>query len=136
MTYIKKALCSDASTPGGNPGKCEFRVMDLETRKFLYESPLYFYGTNNIAEFLGVVKALEILHLAGDLRPVYTDSMTAITWVKNKRTSTSIDPLKGSEIMLEVNKAIGFLRDNDIKNMVLHWNTKQDGEIPADFGRK
>jgi len=135
-TYIENSICCDASTPGGNPGKVEYKIVDCKTKKVIYHSPLFSYGTNNLGEFLAICKSLEILVKNNDKRPVYSDSATAITWVRNKFVRSTIDAFKGSEIMLEVNNAITFLRENKIPNMVLKWETAEWGEIPADFGRK
>lgn len=60
------------------------------------------------------------------------DSITAITWYRNKQTASSrrCPALQKAEIFLKVMEA----RIKDIE--VLHWDNRLWGEIPADFGNK
>ena len=61
-----------------------------------------------------------------------SDSITAITWYRNKQTASSrrCPALQKAEIFLKVMEA----RIKDIE--VLHWDNRLWGEIPADFGNK
>ncbi len=68
----------------------------------------------------------------GSPRVIYSDSITAITWYRNKQTASSrkCPALQKAEIFLKVMEA----RIKDIE--VLHWDNRLWGEIPADFGNK
>ena len=65
-------------------------------------------------------------------RTIYSDSITAITWYRNKLTASSrrCPALQKAEIFLKVMEA----RIKDVE--VLHWDNRLWGEIPADFGNK
>ena len=70
--------------------------------------------------------------------PIYTDSRTAISWVRReKANSKSIAKGETSERINDlVARAERWLRTNAYSNKILKWETKAWGEIPADFGRK
>ena len=69
--------------------------------------------------------------------PIYTDSVTAIAWVRNKVAKTT-QPRnsKNAELFGLLDDAILWLKSNSYKNPILKWETRIWGEIPADFGRK
>ena len=48
------------------------------------------YGTNNIGEFLAIVHGLALLKQKGFDMPIYSDSVNAIGWVKQKKCKTKI----------------------------------------------
>lgn len=89
--------------------------------------------TNNIGEFLGIVEAVKyILRHPEAPRIIYSDSITAITWYRNKQAASSrrSDELRTAEIFLKVYA----VKIEDIQ--VLHWDNAEWGETPADFGNK
>ena len=63
----------------------EFQGIDLKTGKRLFYSNIG-NKTVNIGEFLGVVEAVKYI-IENDYEPriIYTDSITAISWFKNKK---------------------------------------------------
>ena len=123
-----KGICVDAGTEG-NPGPCFYRGLDLETGKILFEKQLGL-GTNNIAEFLAVCHAIHYVNKHKLNTDIYSDSVTAIAWVRNKQHKSTFD----GEVSKRLNKACEFLKNNNI--IIKKWLTKEWGEIPADFGRK
>ena len=48
------------------------------------------YGTNNIGEFLAIVHGLALLKQKGFDMPIYSDSVNAISWVKQKKCKTKL----------------------------------------------
>ena len=69
--------------------------------------------------------------------PVYSDSRTAIAWVRKKAVNTNLVRSPKNEKLFElVDRALKWLRENEWPNRVLKWETAHWGEIPADFGRK
>lgn len=110
----------------------EFQGIDLKTGKRLFYSNIG-NKTVNIGEFLGVVEAVKYI-IENDYEPriIYTDSMTAISWFKNKKTASKkkCKDLQKAEIFL---KALSW----DVDTIqVKHWDNKSWGETPADFGNK
>lgn len=109
-----------------------YRGVDIKTgNEIFYES--LGNKTVNIGEFLGVVAAIKyIIENKYNPRIIYTDSLTAITWVSNKKTaSKKCSPdLKRAEIFLKV-------MASEIDTIeIIHWNTSEWGEIIADFNEK
>lgn len=118
----------------GNPGRMEYRGVDTATKKVIFHGGPYQNSTNNIGEFLALVHGLAYMVKINDTRPVYSDSQTAMTWVRNKEVYSSID--WSNKSMQVVNRAIKWLHNVEYPNEILKWHTKIWGEIPADFGRK
>lgn len=157
--YIKRSTASFASTPkkdiaaplpaavlenslavdaacSGNPGAMEYQGVHVASRQQIFHfGPVY--GTNNIGEFLAIVHGLALLKQKGFDMPIYSDSVNAINWVKQKKCKTKLprEP-KTEELFLLIERAEKWLRENTYTTKILKWETKQWGEIPADFGRK
>jgi ribonuclease HI len=118
-------------------GDMEYQGIDLQTKTLLFRKGPFFDGTNNIGEFLAIVHALALLKKYNSEVPVYTDSKTAMSWVKAKKANTKLDPTpRNSELFELLERAEKWLKENNYKNKVLKWETKAWGENPADFGRK
>jgi ribonuclease HI len=133
---IAESLAVDAAC-SGNPGRLEFRGVDLRSGKELFRQGPYKKGTNNIGEFLAIVHALMLLEKKGSTLPVYTDSETAIAWVKKKLCNTELEAGKMNAPLFElIDQAEDWLAGHKKTNPVLKWDTKAWGEIPADFNRK
>ena len=94
-------------------------------------------GTNNIGEFLAIVHALAMLKKQNSNKIIYTDSMTAISWVKNKKAKTKLEPTKRNDKIFDlINRAEQWLQKNSYFTPIIKWKTEVWGEIPADYGRK
>lgn len=122
----------------GNPGLMEYRGVDTETGDQIFHQGPFKQGTNNIGEFLGLVHALALLQKKKQFDlPIYTDSRTALAWVRNKKVKTTLKQTRNNKILFELmRRAIDWLKTNTYRNQILKWDTKNWGEIPADFGRK
>jgi len=121
----------------GNPGVMEYQGVETASKRRLFHGGPYPEGTNNIGEFLAIVHGLGYLKKYGLSIPVYTDSKTAIAWVRKKKANTKIVPNKRNAELLElIIRAEDWLHNNNWDNPILKWETKEWGEIPADFGRK
>lgn len=135
--YIAESISVDAAC-SGNPGVMEYQGVITGSGKQIIKSKIYPVGTNNIGEFLAVVHALRHLSALNDTKtPIYTDSISAIAWVRNKRVKTSLPHNADTEMLYkDINSAIDWLYDNDYQNQILKWDTRAHGESKADFGRK
>jgi ribonuclease HI len=81
------SIAVDAAS-SGNPGVMEYQGVDTRTRKKLFSQGPFPQGTNNIGEFLAIVHALAYLKERNSDRIVYTDSRTAMSWVRKKSCNT------------------------------------------------
>lgn len=118
-------------------GDMEYQGVDLLTSRNVFHKGPFYDGTNNIGEFLAIVHALALLHKHGSDAPVFSDSRTAISWVKKKKANTKLEQTpRNSELFTLLERAESWLRTHTYKNPVLKWETEWWGENPADFGRK
>ena len=133
--FNKESWAVDAAC-SGNPGPMEYRGVDNATGQQIFHlGPLR--GTNNIGEFLAIVHALALLKQQGSNRPVYSDSVNAIGWVKQKTARTKLPRTADTEsVWVLIDRAVVWLRNNTYTNPILKWETQYWGENPADFGRK
>lgn len=130
-SYCVDAACS------GNPGRLEYRGVYTHTGKEIFRRGPYAHGTNNVGEFLAIVHILNLLKKMGMNQPVYSDSETAIVWVKQKICKTQLKPTeRNQELFKLISRAEIWLAQNENHNEILKWDTHAWGEIPADFGRK
>ena len=58
-------------------------------------------------------------------------------WVKNKKCGTNLERDSRNNRLFElISRAENWLKNSTYNNLILKWETKAWGEIPADFGRK
>jgi len=134
---ITDSICVDAAC-SGNPGDLEYRGVETLSRKQLFHQGPFKEGTNNIGEFLAIIYALAALKKVGNAHTViYSDSQTAISWVKNKKVKTTLARTPGNRPLFEqVDRAEKWLKESTFETRILKWDTISWGENPADFGRK
>ena len=133
---ILNSLCVDAAC-SGNPGKLEYRGVRCEDGKELFHMGPFPEGTVNIGEFLAVVHGLALLKKHNVNVPIYSDSRTALAWVRDKRIRTNLPRNTVNAKLFDlVDRALLWLNNNTYTTPVLKWHTELWGEIPADFGRK
>ena len=130
------AICVDAAS-SGNPGIMEYQGVDMLTKKVLFKKGPYKNTTNNIGEFLALVHGIAYLEKTKKSKIIYSDSKTAISWVKKKKCKTTLKKnSENKEVFDLISRAIKWLNENKYNVNILKWDTKLWGEIPADFGRK
>lgn len=115
----------------------EYQGVETATKKLLFRKGPFAGATNNIGEFLALVHGLSYLKLKNSNIPVYTDSITAIAWVRTKKHKSIVLPTEANALVFDLLiRAENWLQNNTFDNPIIKWNTKFWGEIPADFGRK
>lgn len=134
--YEPKSISVDAAC-SGNPGPMEYQGVYTETGQVLFHyGPIM--GTNNIGEFLAIVHGLAYLKEKGlHSMPIYSDSQTAIKWVRMKKANTTLAVNSKTEQVWElIHRAEQWLNSNSYSNPIIKWETEIWGESKADFGRK
>lgn len=133
---IYDSISVDAAC-SGNPGALEYQGVDTQTGDRIFHVGPLENGTNNIGEFLAIVHALALLKQQNSDIPIYSDSATAIGWVKKKKANTQLEQSRKTEhVWSLIKRAEKWLQQNTYTNKIYKWETKEWGEIKADFGRK
>lgn len=135
--YIPYSISVDAAS-SGNPGTVEYQGVWTHNKKQIFHGGPFEQGTNNLGEFLAIVHALALLDKQEKYDiPIYSDSKTAMAWIRNKKVKTTLErDQKNKEIFELVDRALVWIQTHQIRNKILKWETRKWGEIPADFGRK
>lgn len=130
------SISVDAAS-SGNPGIMEYQGVDTKSKKALFKQGPFPEGTNNIGEFLAIVHGLAYLKKRNSNRIIYSDSRTAMSWVRKKKCNTKlVENAKNRSLFELVRRAENWLAVNSYNTPLVKWETKAWGEIPADFGRK
>lgn len=134
--FIIPSISVDAAC-AGNPGVLEYQGVNTETKEVLFAQGPFPEGTVNLGEFLAIVHGLAYLKKLDCPYPLYSDSRTAIAWVRNRAIKTTLERNAGTEELFKmVDNAIAWLKGNQYATKVLKWETEDWGENPADYGRK
>jgi len=133
---ILDSLAVDAAS-SSSTNEVEYKGVYVKTGNVIFIKGPFKDGTNNIGEFLALVHAIAYCKQRKIELPIYSDSRTAISWVRRKTTKTKqVRTESNRELFDLIERAENWLSANTYSNKVLKWETKAWGEIPADFGRK
>ena len=139
---VSPAIAVDAAC-AGNPGKMEYQGVFVDfgtqpaTTVNLFKSKVFENGTNNIGEFLAIVHALAWMKQKRVQYPIYSDSVNAQKWVREKKCKTKLQRNEINDYLFQlIERAEFWLNNNAIEVPIIKWKTDIWGEIPADFGRK
>ncbi len=145
------SLVVDAACNNPSGGIVEYRCCRIQENKKVV--PVFSYGpfnggSNNIGEYIALVKALEWLksgHYDSSesyISMVYSDSSVALKWVTGGGgCNTTLDPdIICPELKTEIKLCDKLVKDPEFltfaQKMCKKWLTEEWGEIPADYGRK
>lgn len=127
---VVDAACS------GNPGPTEYQGFFFPGKVLIFKMDVG-QANNNIGEFLAIVHAQAWMMKNGYQLPVFSDSITAMSWVKHKKVKSELPRISKTENAWNlVDRAIIWLNSNPLTGPVYKWETEHWGENPADFGRK
>jgi len=123
----------------GNPGRMEYRGVELMTGREIFRVGPFEKSTNNIGEFLAIVHALSLQQQMGIRKTIYSDSVTGMAWVRNRKVKTQLTRSAANERSFQMmERALSWLNSHPVSSYpkILKWDTDRWGEVPADFGRK
>ena len=120
----------------GNPGPMEYQAIDLATgARVFHFGPMK--GTNNIGDFLAIVHALALMTKKGESHTIYSDSVSGMAWVRNRKVKTQLARNSETEpVFRMMERALSWLNTPSYNTKILKWDTDRWGEVPADFNRK
>jgi ribonuclease HI len=139
---IAESISVDAAFDGE---VMEYKGVYTKTKQEIFKMGPFENATNNIGEFLAIVHALALLKKQErsepfafpENLPVYSDSVTAIHWVKTRKANTKLKRTPENESLFYlIQRAEKWLNENRYYNRLLKWETRAWGENPADYGRK
>jgi ribonuclease HI len=137
----KMALTVDAAY-SSSTGKGECRAVLIPCGREMFRAGPWGNTTNNIMEFIAIAKGLKWIHRRAIRIPLFTDSAIAISWVRDGGICrTTHRPPKGTIAHSEMEKAEAWLKEiirtfPEMIDLIKKWDTREYGEIPADFNRK
>lgn len=136
--YPKKGISVDGGCVPNPGGLLEFNGVDLETGEVVFDyTTKTTTGTNNVSEFLAIATAIKYLIENKDgVGAIYSDSMTAIAWIRHKHCRTTYRNKPMMKIVRNVEKYLKSNKDAVKRIDVAHWKKKLWGEPPSDYGRK
>ena len=121
----------------GNPGRMEYRGVELMSGREIFRVGPFEKSTNNIGEFLAIVHALALMQKTGENHTIYSDSVTGMAWVRNRKIKTQLSREPANEQCFKMmERALSWLNTHQYPAKILKWQTERWGEVPADFGRK
>jgi len=133
----KHSICVDAACKG-NPGRLERRCVRTSDQKELFHSLVYDEWTVNIGEYIALLRGMKRLIDQGhEDRCIYSDSRTAMARVRNGKHRSQLNRVNRNMKLKHAleQRELWFIQTKP-KIEVKKRNTKDRGEIPADFGRK
>ena len=113
--------------------------MEIDGGKQLFHAGPFADGTNNVGEFLAIVRGMDYLSKHKLNWPIYSDSENAIAWVRAGKCNTKLARLSTNTMLFElIARAEQTLSGSRTLRVpqILKWETEDWGENPADFGRK
>ena len=132
---ILPSISVDAAC-SGSPGPLEYRGVLTKTAEEIFRVGPFPDGTNNVGEFLAIILAMDWLITKKLDMPIYSDSASAMSWVRAGKCNTKLERLPSNKLLFDfIGRAEEALKTYP-KFKILKWDTKVWGEIPADFGRK
>ena len=104
-------------------------------RFFSNQSPFYKYILYNYTLKSHAVSIS--LEKNGVKYTIYSDSRNAMLWIANKKCKTKLERTgRNDEVFNLIERAERWLSTHSFRTKIVKWETKDWGEIPADFGRK
>ena len=113
--------------------------MYLPSRRVIFEMGPFPKGKRiTSGEFLAIVHALALIEKQGSPQLViYSDSQTALGWVRKKRCKTLLERTAETAPLFDlIERAERWLQTHTYTTPLYKWDTVRWGEIPADYGRK
>lgn len=137
MGIDMEGIAVDAACKGV-PGPMEYQGVEIGSEINLFHQGPFPDGTNNIGEFLALVHALALMKACNQPdRTIYSDSRIAMGWIRQGKCKTKAAKTSANARIFQlIGRAEKWLKENELTNPVVKWETKEWGEIPADFGRK
>ena len=121
----------------------EYRGVLLPSKAEVFRGGPWDHCTNNTMEYLAAVRGIRWISSRGIRIPIYTDSNTALKWVKDDPECvcrTTAPPPSDSAVADELRRARTWMRARadraKLVSCLRKWDTEALGEIPADFDRK
>ena len=105
--------------------KMEYQGVDTKTGKKIFRQGPFEESTNNIGEFLALVHGLALLKEKKSDRIIYSDSRTAMSWVRKKAVKSKLERTEKNKPVFDlVDRALNWLHKNRYSTVIVKWETK------------
>ena len=133
-----RRICVDASCLKNHV--VEFRAVDMDSGEELFRRGPFHHSSNNVGEALAIVLALAWVQKEKiEEFLVFSDSFCAITWVRNRKFNTALEPRSDNKDTFEMIRIAESLLEGFPLSVIMavqKWDSRRLGDIPADYGRK
>lgn len=133
-------ICCDASciNNGREDSVGSFKIVRFETDETLYESHAYYGSTNNMMEYMALLKTMIMCKRNGWDYDIYTDSLIAMYWLyQNTEKSKLKDWMDSIDLeQLDHFENMVYSDKSSFRNRIFFWDNQFFGEIPADLDGK
>ena len=84
-----------------------------------------------------ILKPIILMANLGERHTIYSDSVTGMSWVRNRKVKTQLKRDASTEKSFQMmERALSWLNTHSYDVKIRKWDTDRWGEVPADFGRK
>lgn len=133
-------ICCDASCTNNGRRNSEgsFKIVKFDTDETLYESHIYYGTSNNMMEYMALLKTMIMCNKNGWDYDIYTDSIIAMMWLyRNSENSKFKDWMDDVDLeQLNHFEKTVYSNKSNFKNRIMFWDNFAFREIPADLDGK
>jgi ribonuclease HI len=118
-------------------GVAGYRGIQVGTRDQIFKVAKTHINNDSVAHFLAICHCLAFCKKYDLFTPIYCSSIEAVTWVHQRRSDRSLSKLNLPEETTHLlDRANQWLRQNEWKNPILHWDIDNWGQIPEPILKK
>ncbi len=109
-------------------GEVEIKAVHTGSKQLIFwKGPLH-DGTPDIAEFIAIVETLKYLKSRKLTMPVYSESATALNWVRYRHATPALPRRQSNtELYQRFDECMAWLQDHAYYNRILKWDAESWG---------
>ncbi len=117
-------------------GEVEISAIHTGSGQLIFWKGPFHDGTPDMAEFIAIVETLRYLKPRKLSIPVYSESATALNWVRDRHARPALPRRQSNmELYQRFDECMAWLHDYAYYNRTLKWDTESWGRSLGDFRR-
>lgn len=108
-------------------------VIDLDKGEVIIESPVFLGGSSVVAEFLGVIEAMNMVDRTPEYKNIYCDCFAVRKWIRDRKCGTWIgnggEGFLSDELREAIIEAEYYLNANDELDEIINWHSHIWGKL-------